>query len=82
MPMPEGWSPAATHRDSRDRASVEIDLLTGVARLRAAQNGEQRAAAEINGMIGRLDHQELAGLLTAAIMRLAQGAASAPARPF
>jgi hypothetical protein len=72
MPMPEG-SPTATYRDSRDRASMEIDLLTGVARLRAAQNGEQQAAAEIRGMIGRLDHHELAGLLTATIMRLAQG---------
>jgi hypothetical protein len=72
MPMPEG-PPTAAYRDFRDRASMEIDLLTGVARLRAAQNGEQQAATEIHGMIGRLDHQELAGLLTATIMRLAQG---------
>jgi len=61
---------------------MEIDLLSGVARLRAAQNGEQQAAAEISGMIGRLDHHELAGLLTAAIMRLARGADPSPPRPF
>jgi hypothetical protein len=80
MLMPEG--PPAAYQDSRGRASIEIDLLSGVARLRAAQNGEQQAAAEISGMIGRLDHQELAGLLTAAIMRLARGADSPHARPF
>jgi hypothetical protein len=61
---------------------MEIDLLSAVARLRVAQSGEQQAAAEISGMIGRLDHQELAGLLTGAIMRLAQGADSSHARPF
>jgi hypothetical protein len=70
----------AAYQDSRDRASVEIDLLARVARLRAASSGEQQAAAEVNGMIGRLGHEELAGLLTAAILRLALDAGSSPAR--
>jgi hypothetical protein len=70
----------AANQDSRDRASVEIDLLTRVARLRAAASGEQRAAVEVSGMIGRLGHEELAGLLTAAILRLALDAGSSPTR--
>lgn len=78
MPVPEGW-PAARYQDSRDRASVEIDLLTGVARLRAASSSEQQAAAEVSGMIRRLGHEDLVGLLTTAVLRLALSAGS-PAR--
>lgn len=70
MSIPDGPA-AARYQETRDRAGAEVDRLAGIARLAAASGGEQQAAADIAGMVGGLDHEELAGLLTAAIIRLA-----------
>ena len=70
MPVPEG-PPAARYTEARDRAAAEVDRLTGVARAVADSGGEQRAAADVAGMVGGLGREDLAGLLTAAVMRLA-----------
>jgi len=78
MSVPEG--PSAAYQETRDRADAEIDRLAGVARLVTASSSEQKAAANIAGMVGGLGREELAGLLTAAVMRLAGHTESAPAR--
>ena len=80
MSIPEG-PPDARYQETRDRAGTEVDRLAGVARLAAAAGGEQQAATDIAGMVGGLDQEELAGLLTAAIIRLAGHADSPQARP-
>jgi hypothetical protein len=78
MPVPE--VPGASYQEARDRVTAEIDRLAGVARAVTAAGGEQQAAADIAGMVGGLDKEDLAGLLTAAIMQLAGHAESPQAR--
>jgi hypothetical protein len=63
--------PAARYIQARDQAAAEVDRLTAVARAVADSGGEQRAAADVAGMVGGLSREDLADLLTAAVIRLA-----------
>jgi hypothetical protein len=56
---------------ARDRALAEVSLITAAAREAAGSGGEQRAAALVGQLVAGLPHGELAGLLTAAVLRLA-----------
>ena len=55
------------------RADMEIDRLVGILRARAAETGELRAMADIGALASGMPPAELAGLLAAALRRLATG---------
>jgi hypothetical protein len=66
----------APEQDSRYRtaqagASAEIDLLLQVLEARAGELGQREALAELAAMVAEKGAPELAGLLAAALCRLA-----------
>jgi hypothetical protein len=52
-------------------ADAEIDRLAGIMQIRAAEDGEHQAVKDVCALISELGTAELAGLLTAALRRLA-----------
>lgn len=54
-------------------AEAEIDRLVGIVRARTADVGERQAAADVCALVSETGTPELAGLLAAALVRLARG---------
>lgn len=52
-------------------ASAEIDRLVGILQVRAAEVGEHQALADVCALVAERGAAELAGLLSAALRRLA-----------
>lgn len=52
-------------------ASAEIDRLVGILQIRAAEVGEHQALADVCALVSGRERDELAGLLAAALRRLA-----------
>jgi hypothetical protein len=52
-------------------ASAEIDRLVGILQIRAAEVGEHQALADVCALVSERETAELAGLLAAALRRLA-----------
>jgi len=55
-------------------AEAEIDRLVAVAQVRTGDGDERQAAADVGALISETGKAELAGLLVAALLRLARGA--------
>jgi hypothetical protein len=70
MAIPDEAAGSRYH-DALDRTGAEVDRLVGVTRSLAAASGAQRAAADVGHLVLGISSEELAGLLTAALIRLA-----------
>jgi hypothetical protein len=55
-------------------AEAEIDRLVGIVQVLAAEAGERQAVADVCALISDTGTAELAGLLAAALLRLARRA--------
>ena len=53
---------------------VEIDRLVEIVQVRTAEVGERQAVADVCALVSETGTAELAGLLAAALLRLARGA--------
>jgi hypothetical protein len=69
--------PDGQYHQSLADAWAEIDRLVGILHVRAAEVGERQAVADVCALLAETGTAELAGLFSAALVRLAREAGKA-----